>query len=124
MRDSFDYLIRPFLKACGNEVARWLRYSPACRQPVRVPCLDYRNVVDYGITHRPPTAAAATPIRGVLYREPLPAGGVRIIQLFLGPDNQPLRRPDGKPFGRQVVADTLDDELEEYFAGKPVLVVE
>ena len=61
----------------------------------------------------------------LLLEEPVPlvlaeAG----IQVFLDRENDLVLRPDGKPYGRQLVVRELDAELRDTFGNKDLIIVE
>lgn len=88
--------------------------------PEIIPIATYESVMQYFVTDRPEDPKIK---KGAILRQPHPQG-YHFTQMFLDAQNEPVLDPDGKPYGRQLVARVLDEELREAFGDKDLIVVE
>ncbi len=84
--------------------------------------LTYTAAIEYFVKERPDDPRIK---RGALLRHRVPGeSGVRIIQVFLDKNNQPVTGPDRRPYGRQLKVRTLDEELHNAFGKTDLIIVE
>jgi hypothetical protein len=79
--------------------------------------LTYEAIMDYFEQHRP---AEVQIQKGVVLREKL-AEGVRILQMFLDEDNLPVYAPNGRLYGRRLLAQALSQQLNNLFGKNDVI---
>jgi hypothetical protein len=87
---------------------------------IEVQVLTYDSVIEYFVKNRPPENNVA---KGAILRE-IEAHGQSIIQVFLDKKNQLVCMPDGRPYGRKLIARKLDNELDEAFGNEDLIIVE
>lgn len=88
--------------------------------PEVISIVTYESVIQYFVKDRPKDPRVQ---KGAILREPHPQG-YHLTQMFLDAQNQPVLGRDGKPYGRQLVAKELDEELEKTFDDKDLIIVE
>ena len=101
--DTFGMILRIFVK-----------------RPPRIDKLTMRDVTRFFVENRPPKSHG---VRGALMRQDHP-DGVLITQVYLDTNDEVLCRRNKAPYGRKLIARSLDDELQEMFGEKKLLVFE
>ncbi|MUG98757.1 hypothetical protein F7734_43280 [Scytonema sp. UIC 10036] len=86
----------------------------------QVSVLTYKDTIEFFIKKRPTNPEAN---KGVLLRQYHPKG-FTVIQLFLDSKNDLICYPDGKPYGRVLIAEKFDAELSEIFNNKMLVLFE
>lgn len=87
--------------------------------PPTIDRISYSDAIHYFVTH--PIASSRTSNGAILMR---PEGqGHIVIQAFVDDDWNVLQDSDGRPLGRKLKVQKVDDDLTTAFAGKEVLVV-
>lgn len=84
--------------------------------------LTYETAMKYYKTDTP----ANSPVKkGILMREKL-SNKTRIIQAFMDEENDIIGQPDHKTlaYGRQLLVESLDEELTELFGDASIVIVE
>ncbi|GCE95754.1 hypothetical protein NIES46_38200 [Arthrospira platensis NIES-46] len=87
--------------------------------PEVIPLITYEDAIKYFVSDRPRDPRVN---RGAILRKPHPQG-YHIIQMFLDENNELVCDSFGKPYGRQLVAKRLDEELHDYFGDKDLILV-
>jgi len=87
--------------------------------PEVIPLITYEDAIKYFVSDRPSDPRVN---RGAILRKPHPLG-YHIIQMFLDENNELVCDSFGKPYGRQLVARKLDEELQDYFGDKDLILV-
>ncbi|MGC1395797.1 MAG: hypothetical protein WA828_16190 [Coleofasciculaceae cyanobacterium] len=82
--------------------------------------MTYELAIQYFVTDRP---ADPTVKKGAILRQPH-SQGQHLAQVFLDSNNQLIFGTDKKPYGRQLVARELDEELWDAFDGQDLIIVE
>lgn len=100
------------------EFGEWLRN--VVKLPEVIPIITYENTIKYFISNRPNDPRIR---KGAILRQPHPQG-YHLAQVFLDKNNQVVLSPNGVPYGRQLVARELDEELLEVFGNKKLIIVE
>lgn len=100
------------------EFGEWLRN--VVKLPEVIPIITYEDTIKYFITDRPNDLRIR---KGAILRQPHPQG-YHLAQVFLDKNNQVVFSPNGVPYGRQLVARELDEELLEVFGNKKLIIVE
>ncbi|WP_449417512.1 hypothetical protein [Phormidium nigroviride] len=100
------------------EFGEWLRNL--VKLPEIIPIITYEETIKYFITDRPNDPKIK---KGAILRQPH-AQGYQLAQVFLDKNNQVVLNPNGAPYGRQLVARELDEELLEVFGTKQLIIVE
>lgn len=100
------------------EFGEWLRN--VVKLPEVIPIITYEDTIKYFITDRPNDPRIK---KGAILRQPH-TQGYHLAQVFLDKNNQVVLNPNGVPYGRQLVARELDEELLEVFGNKKVIIVE
>lgn len=85
-----------------------------------VPVMTYESAIKYFVAERPSDSRV---VKGAIIRE-RHQQGYHIFQVFLDSHNNPVCLPNGKPYGRQLVAKELDEELRDTFGRKNLMIVE
>ncbi|MEM1169443.1 MAG: hypothetical protein AAGJ08_10315 [Cyanobacteria bacterium P01_H01_bin.35] len=85
-----------------------------------IPVMTYEDAIQYFITSRPSDPRVQ---KGGILRQPHPQGQF-LAQMFLDNNDQIVHRPDGKPYGRYLVAKQLDEELQDTFGKQDLIIVE
>lgn len=88
--------------------------------PDVIPLITYEEVITYFVSNRPNDPRIK---RAAILRKPH-LQGYHIIQMFLDQNNEVVCDSAGKPYGRQLVALKLDEELLDTFGDKNVIIVE
>jgi hypothetical protein len=88
--------------------------------PDIIPLITYEEAITYFVSNRPNDPRIK---RGAILRQPHPRGH-HIVQMFLDTNNELVCDSAGKPYGRQLVALKLDEELLDTFGNKNVIIVE
>jgi len=88
--------------------------------PYTIQVMTYEQAMRYFVEERPRDSRVK---KGAIIRKTHPLG-YSLMQVFLDANNDLVMRPDGKPYGRQLVAKRLDEELIEFFGNKDMLIVE
>ena len=83
--------------------------------------LRYEDAIGWFVDQRPPGDIAN---RGVIIRTQRRDGKIEVMQAFLDNSDQLVADKHGVPYGRHLVADSLDDELTEAFGHTSLLIVE
>jgi hypothetical protein len=86
-------------------------------EPVVVDVLTFRSVVEWLTDHRP----AAKSIQAVLLRE-RQGGELRMTTVFIAPSGTPLADARGHLRGRVQRALELDQELQEFFGSRSMVL--
>ena len=110
--------LNEFDRSIFSLIHNWL--SDIVRIPQVVPVMTYEAAIQYFVTNRPDDSRVK---KGVILRQPH-AQGQHLIQVFLDRENDLVLRPDGKPYGRQLVVRELDAELRDTFGNKDLIIVE
>lgn len=100
------------------EFGEWLRNLVKIHEVI--PIITYEEAIKYFITDRPNDPRIK---KGAILRQPH-AQGYHLAQVFLDKNNQVVLNPNGDPYGRQLVARELDEELLEVFGTKKLIIVE
>jgi hypothetical protein len=87
---------------------------------VQVEVITYRDAIEYFITNRPADARVAKGAIIVKRR----THTMKTLWVFLDEKNGIVNDATGKPYGRQLIVNTFDEELSECFAGTDLLVFE
>lgn len=88
--------------------------------PEVIPIITYEDVIKYFITDRPNDPRIR---KGAILREHHPQG-YHLAQVFMDKNNQVVFSSNRVPYGRQLVARQLDEELLEIFGNKKLIIVE
>lgn len=112
----FAELLRPFTDLYESVSETLKRIGPL--GPDVVDRLGYRAVIAYFVEHAPPAVGA---MRGTLIRQPHPKGWL-VSQLFLTAGGRPLMRDDDRPYGRKLIVRRFDDELEDLFGDRDMII--
>lgn len=107
-----------FHQAITSQLSDWLKDLLKIREVI--PVMTYEDAIQYFITDRPSDPRVK---KGALLRQPHPQGQL-LAQMFLDSNNEVIDRPDGKPYGRQLVAKKLDPELQDAFDNQDLIIVE
>jgi hypothetical protein len=110
---------RPALRQAAVDVVDLLR-SRLPAGPQVVDCVSYGQIVDYFVTARPDDRRVA---KGAILLDDDPRG-IALVQVFLDACNGLVCDAEGVPYGRRVVAESLDAELVEVFDGRHLVIVE
>ncbi|MEH1936694.1 MAG: hypothetical protein V7L14_23920 [Nostoc sp.] len=97
---------------------KWLQDLCKVREVVSV--MTYENAVKYFVTERPSDPEVK---RGAILKQHHQQG-YYLAQVFLDSYNNVLCQTNGKPYGRQLVARELDEELRDIFGNKDLIIVE
>lgn len=85
-----------------------------------IPLMTYDSAIKYFVTDRPSDSRVK---KGAILRKPHKQG-YYLAQVFLDSTNNVLCFTNGKPYGRQLVARELDEELKDTFGNKDLIIVE
>lgn len=101
------------------------RLFDACDDLAMVPdrfasVLGYDEAFAWFVDARPSGGGAH---RGAILRSPATEGRVEIIQLFLTEHNEVLCDGRGRPMGRRLIVDGLEDELAVAFGTSDLVIV-
>lgn len=107
-----------FHGSIADQYQQWFR--DILRLPEVVPIMTYEAAIQYFITDRPSDPRIE---KGAILRQPHSQGQL-LAQVFLDSNNDLVRPSDGKPYGRQLVAKKLDEELLDAFGTKNLIIVE
>lgn len=107
-----------FHQAILSQLSEWLQDLRKTQEVM--PLLTYEDAIQYFITDRPSDSRIE---KGAILRQPHPQGQF-LAQMFLDSSNQILYCSDGKPYGRKLVVKKLDQELEDTFGTKDLIIVE
>ena len=107
-----------FHRSITNQYQQWLR--DILKLPEILPIMTYEAAIQYFVTDRPADPRIE---KGAIIRQPHSQGQL-LAQVFLDSNNDLVRRSDGKPYGRQLVAKKLDEELLDAFGNKNLIIVE
>ena len=88
------------------------------RRPVTVDMLTLADVTGYFASERPPGPGVKA---AALLFAPHPSGR-QVFQVFLDEEDRVCADASGAPYGRQVIARRLDDELLGYLGGGDLLI--
>ncbi|MBW4600850.1 MAG: hypothetical protein KME29_14930 [Calothrix sp. FI2-JRJ7] len=100
------------------EFSKWLQDLLKIQEVV--PLMTYDSAIKYFVTDRPSDSRVK---KGAILRQPHKQG-YHLAQVFLDSTNSVLCFTNGKPYGRQLVAKELDEELKEIFGNKDLIIVE
>lgn len=100
------------------EFGEWLRN--VVKLPEVIPIITYEDMIKYFITDRPNDPRIR---KGAILRQTHPQG-YHLAQVFLDKNNQVVLSSNSVPYGRQLIARELDDELSEVFGNKELIIVE
>lgn len=84
-----------------------------------VPLMTYEEAIKYFVTDRPKDPRIK---KGAILRKSH-LQGHHLVQMFLDKNNKLVCGLDGKPYGRQLVARELDEELQECFGDKDLIIL-
>lgn len=88
--------------------------------PEVIPLITYEDAIKYFVRDRPTNSRIK---KGAILRKSH-FQGYHIVQMFLDKNNDLVCDSLGKPYGRQFVARELDEELQECFGDKDLIIVE
>ncbi|MEQ9359544.1 hypothetical protein [Coleofasciculus chthonoplastes] len=88
--------------------------------PQVIPVMTYEEAIKYFVSARPNDPRIK---RVALLRKPHPQG-YHLTQMFIDKNNEPVCDSAGKPYGRQLVARQLDEELWEFFGEKDLIILQ
>lgn len=94
--------------------------SRILRVPEVQPTITFNEAISYFQSDMPSDTTVA---KGAIVRKNS-SEGTLLGQIFLDANNQLVRRPDGTPYGRQLVARKLERKLNDTFENKELLCVE
>jgi molecular chaperone DnaK (HSP70) len=104
-------------------LAKWtqdfLKEGERSQAPI-VPVLRYVDAVTYFVRKRPPDPRIQ---KGAMLRQAHSQGQV-FTQVFLDENSTPVYGPDGKPYGRRLIARQFDVELRNAFGDQQLIIVE
>ena len=80
--------------------------------------LTYRDAIKYFLQERPKYPEHSI---GIILRQKLPEG-IKIYQMFLDSNDKLISYPDGRPYGRMIIAKQIDQELEKEFDNEDMIV--
>ena len=100
-----------------NKYEKWLR--ELLHAPEVKPILTYEEVIKYFVTDKP----ADTEVCSGLIVKDEHNNGHLISQFFLDDNDELIIGQSNRPYGRQVIAEQLDEELNRAFDGKDLIVV-
>ncbi|MEH2025806.1 hypothetical protein [Nostoc sp.] len=103
-----------------DNLNKWLQDLFKVREVVSV--MTYENAFKYFVTERPSDPEAEVK-RGAILKQHHQQG-YYLAQVFLDSYNNVLCQANGKPYGRQLVARELDEELRDIFGDKDLIIVE
>lgn len=102
-----------------RDLERWM-HAVLPLKPDVVDVARYDDMVRYFVDERPVNGRIAKGAMLLLpYRD-----DQRLVQVFLDRDNNMLSDPDGKPYGRQLIVRSMDDELTRVFGDQELVIVE
>ena len=101
-----------------SQISEWLQ--DFLKMAEVIPIMTYEDAIQYFITSRPSDPRVQ---KGGILRQPHPQGQL-LVQMFLDNNDQIVHRPDGKPYGRYLVAKELDEELQDTFGKQNLIIVE
>ncbi|MEH2257213.1 hypothetical protein [Nostoc sp.] len=101
-----------------DNLNKWLQDLLKVREVVSV--MTYENAVKYFVIERPSDLKVE---RGAILKQHHQQG-YYLAQVFLDTYNNVLCQTNGKPYGRQLVARELDEELRDIFGDKDLIIVE
>ena len=81
--------------------------------------LTYKTAIDYFLEERPKYPKNSV---GVILRQKS-SDGLKIYQVFLDSNDELICYPEGRPYGRLLLAEQLDQELEEAFGDKDMVLI-
>lgn len=90
------------------------------KEPKVVPLMTYEDVIKYFVSNRPSDSRVK---KGVLLRMSHSQGQL-LAQMFLDFNDQIIDDQNGNPYGRQLVARKLDQELLDAFDKQDLIIVE
>jgi hypothetical protein len=99
-------------------VAGLFEKLPGRRKPGVVESLSFAEVVGYFTEQHPGDPRIAA---GALVCQPHPRGTL-VFLVFLDDRDRPCDDPSGAPYGKRMVAASLDDELLDRLHGKQLLI--
>jgi hypothetical protein len=82
--------------------------------------ISYAQVIKYFISDKPNNSAIK---KGAILVENH-SQGYLVTQVFLDASNNLVCHQDGRPYGRRLVVDDLDDELRDVLGDKNLIIVE
>lgn len=106
------------LEQVFSQFSKWLQ--ELLKLPEVIPLMTYDSAIKYFVTERPLDPRVK---KGAILRQPHKQG-YHLAQVFLDSTNNVLCSTDGKPYGRQLVAREVDEELKETFGNKDLIIVE
>ncbi|MGB3790408.1 MAG: hypothetical protein WA949_20540 [Phormidesmis sp.] len=106
------------LKGLSQSVSSWWPQNLR-REAQKTPLLQYEDLIKYFVEARPNDPSIS---QGVLIKESK-GDGYLILQLFLDDDCRVVVASDGKPYGRRILTERLDQELVEAFNNKDMIIV-
>lgn len=89
-------------------------------EPSNVSEMKYADAIGYFVANRPDDQTIE---KGAILRQDT-GKGFRVVQVFLNKDNELVCTPEGRPYGRQVVVNRLDKELDKAFNNGELIIVE
>jgi hypothetical protein len=95
-----------------------IKNFPQLRDEV-YPILKYSDVMNYFVNDKPKYPSI---VGGAIVRESHQQGQL-IMQVFLNKNNDLVCDRQGKAYGRRLVAQKLDKELEQAFGGQNLIIV-
>lgn len=102
-----------------RELGGWLK-KVLPFSPQTVSNLSYEMAISYFIQDRPTDERV---VKGAMLLQDHPQGKL-LTQLFLDKNNDLVCDQTGKPYGRRLIVENLDNELRETFGDKDIVVVE
>lgn len=105
--DNFSNLLQDFLGDLPLE-------------PETLPVISYEEAISYFVVNRPLDPKV---VKGAMLKYPH-LKGYLFVQLFLDSENRPVCQPDDIPYGRQIIVEKIDCELEEFFGEQNLVIVE
>ena len=83
--------------------------------------LTYKSVIAYFIEQTPSDPKVS---KGAMLRQSNPRGELTIIQIFLDEQNELICQSNGKPYGRRLVVQEMDEEVTNCFGKEDIIIFE
>ncbi len=115
---KFDVNITNILDLASTWLDICISYLPS--EPIEQQ-LTYKSVITYFVEQAPSVPQVR---KGAMLRQFSPKGELTIIQIFLDDQNELVYQSNGKPYGRKLVIQEMDQELINSFGKEDVIIFE
>ena len=118
IQTAFEFATREDVQDVAKQLHSFIQNWAEASQQVET--VTYNEVIEYFVKQRPNDNRI---VKGALMSAPQ-KNAVKLTWLFLDEQNEAVLKPNRSPYGKQVIAKTIDDDLTDFFDGRSLIIFE